>query len=192
MKTLATLAACLLAAACGIVTSWDATGLWNGQVSRSGAMTAQRESAVTDVIPGSSESRVDACDLRELAFSLSFIPFEQGNPAAIEVRLATPLCQLGSSPVEGGSVLVWQPMASDSTTVSARPSDQWTVSGTLTVTSFSDLGLPDLDVGESATVQEARGTFELTARETLGDSIRVESAEFQLTVEARKFKRSIS
>jgi len=94
--------------------------------------------------------------------------------------------------ITGGSVLIWASPAGDPNTLAAVHSDAWTVTGQIEITSYSDLGLPDLDAGESAPTERAQGTFSLTATNGAGEIIRIEGGSFELSVEASRVKLSLS
>jgi hypothetical protein len=141
---------------------------------------------------GSSEGRIRLCELSAMDLSLTFVPIERDRPAAIRVRVARPLCHTGATQITGGSVLIWASPAGDPHTLTAVHSDAWTVTGQIEITSYSDLGLPDLDAGESARTERAQGTFSLTATNGAGENIRIEGESFELSVEASRVKLSLA
>ncbi|MHB1191976.1 MAG: hypothetical protein ACYC6F_02930 [Longimicrobiales bacterium] len=182
----------LLVSGCTEQTWWDARGSWSGRVTLPGEVEVQREAGLTDIDAGSDEGRVRLCELSDMDLSLTFVPIEKDRPAAIRVRVARPLCHPGATQITGGSVLIWTSPAGDPHTLTAVHSNAWTVTGQIDITSYSDLGLPDLDAGESASTEHAEGTFSLTATNGAGEIIRIEGGSFELSVEASRVKLSFS
>jgi len=180
----------LLLGACTAVTRWDVGGSWDGLVTLTGEAATPRSSTVTDPRAGEQADRIRLCELETLTFSLHFVPIQEGLPAAIEIRVGRPLCQTGRADMVGGSVLVWTEIQPE--TLAARPSSSWTVSGHLDVDDFDNRGLPELDVGESATVETLSGSLALSASDGSGGLVLIEEATFELQVIARKFERTIS
>lgn len=186
------LSALLSASGCTTVTRWDVQGAWSGRVTLPGEAPTQRSSSLTDLHAGPDEGRIRLCGLSAVVLSLSFVPIERGNPAAIQVRTERPLCQAGPSRIVGGSVLVWGHPGSDENVLAAAPSDEWTVSGEIVVTGVSEHGLPDLDAGESATTQRMFGTFSVTATDASGSVILIEEGTLELSIVASRVRLSLS
>lgn len=177
---------------CKEMTRWDAHGSWSGTVSLPGEAVTSGEGSVDAGEEAPTKPRLRMCDLREVTFGLPFTRAVRGEPAAMRVRTGEPLCRTGRSSVQGGSVLVWTPLGQDTLTVRAVPSDDWEVSGELEVLRYDDAGLPDLDVGESATTEVVSGTFNVTAVDSTGDTILLEEGTFELMITATRVELSIS
>lgn len=116
-------------AGCTEVTQWDARGSWSGTLILPGEAGTSSQSSVGAGEAGRSEARIRMCELYSATFELPFSAAVRGEPAAVRIRTAEPLCRTGNSTVEGGSVLVWMRQSQDTLTVRAVPSDDWTVSG---------------------------------------------------------------
>ena len=182
----------LLTNGCAEVTRWDAQGSWSGRVTLPGEVEAERESGLSDPIAGPDEDRIRLCQLAAMDLGMTFVPIERDRVAAIEVRTARPLCEEGRTEITGGSVLIWANPGSDPLTLAAAPAEGWTITGEIETMSYSDFGLPHLDAGESANTERVQGTFSLTATDAAGAMIRIEGGTFELTVEARRVRQSIS
>lgn len=184
--------ATIFLAGCDEVTRWDARGSWSGNFTLPGGAGMSSEGTVDAGEEGPSEARLRMCDLHEVTFGLPFTAAVRGEPAAIRVRTAEALCRTGGRAVQGGSVLVWTPVGQDTLTVRAVPSDEWVVSGEVEILSYDESGLPDLDVGESATTEIVSGTFALTAVDSAGNTIVLEEGTFELVITATRVEISFS
>jgi hypothetical protein len=182
----------LLLSGCAEETWWDARGSWSGLASVTGMPDAQRTSSVSDPEAGSTEADIELCQAREMVIGLSFVPFQVGRPAAVEIQTARPLCQEGPTQITGGAVMVWSNPGSDPNVVAAVRSDAWTVTGEINVTDYLSQGLPDLDAGETADTERVDGTFSLTATDGTGSTVRIQGGTFQLTVIASRVRFSPS
>ena len=177
---------------CKEMTRWDAHGSWSGTVSLPGEAVTSGQGSVDAGEGAPTKPRLSMCDVREVTFGLPFTGAVRGEPAAVRVRIGEPLCRMGRSSVQGGSVLVWTPLGQDTLTVRAVPSDDWEVSGELEVLRYDDAGLPDLDVGESATTEVVSGTFTVSAVDSTGGTIVLEEVAFELAITATRVELSIS
>ena len=182
----------LLAGGCAEVTWWEASGSWSGTVTLPGQTAAQRTSGLSDPEPGQTERRIRLCDLSTIVLGMTFVPIERDLPAAIEVRTADPLCREGRTQITGGAVMIWDNPGSDENVLGATRSDAWTVAGEIEVTTYQTQSLPDLDAGDTAETEHIEGTLSLTATDESGAVIRIESATFQLTVQASRVRLTIS
>lgn len=174
------------------MTRWDAHGSWSGTVSLPGEAVTSGQGSVGAGEEAPTKRRLRMCDLREVTFGLPFTAAVRGEPAAVRVRTGEPLCRAGRSSVQGGSVLAWTPLGQDTLTVRAVPSDDWEVSGELEVLRYDDAGLPDLDVGESATTEVVSGTFTVSAVDSTGGTIVLEEVTFELMITATRVEISFS
>lgn len=186
------LACLLLVSGCIERTTWDARGRWSGHITMPGEVQVERESGLTDPVAGSSDDRIRLCELDAVELSLTFVPIERDRPAAIGVRTAQPLCETGPAAITGGWVRIWTNPGTDPSTLAAVRSDDWTVSGEIEVTGYSEPGLPHLDAGESATTEWIQGTFSLTATDGEGAIIRIDGGTFELEVIATRVRFSLS
>lgn len=182
----------VLASGCSEVTWWDATGSWSGTVTLPEEPTVQRTSGLSDPEAGPTENRVRLCELSTMVLDLTFVPIERDRPAAIEVRTARPLCREGLTQIAGGAVLIWANPGSDENVLSATPSEAWTVTGEIEITSYQHPGLPDLNAGDTANTERIEGSLSLTATDDAGSVIRIDGATFHFTVVASRVKLSIT
>lgn len=179
-------------AGCNEVTQWDARGSWSGTLILPGEAGTSSQGSVDAGEAGRSEVRIRMCELHSATFGLPFSAAVRGEPAAVRLRTAAPLCRTGKNAVDGGSVLVWRSEGQDTLTVRAIPSDDWDVSGEVEVLEYHEAGLPDLDVGESATTEVVRGTFAVTAVDGTGKTIVLEEGTFELAITATRVELSIN
>jgi hypothetical protein len=184
--------ALLLAGGCGEVTWWDARGSWSGTVTLPGDATAQQTSNLSDPDPGPTGKRVRLCELSTMVLGMTFVPIERDRPAAIEVRMAGPLCREGRTQITGGEVLIWANPGSDPNVLAAARADGWTVTGEIEITSYHNQGLPRLNAGDTANTERIEGSLSLTATHSAGAVIRIDGATFHLTVVASRVKLSIT
>lgn len=182
----------LLLTACGEETWWDARGSWTGEVAVPGSTSVQGSGSLSDSTAGPSQERIDLCRLSRLDVGLAFIPIQRDRPAAVEVRTAQPLCQEGSAPISGGSVLVWSPKDGDPNVLAAVRAAGWVVEGEIRVTRHQEQDLPDLSAGEDAETERIEGTLTLRATDPSGAAIRISEAPFLLTVVASRVRFSPS
>lgn len=177
-------------AGCDEATHWEARGSWNGVLTLSGEDPMSTEASVyagDSVLP---RARIRLCGLDSATFDLPFTGAVRGEPAAVRIETPDALCSTGRRSI-GGVVLVWSPVGQDTLTLSATPSESWQVSGEIDVGEYRDLGLPDLDVGESVVTETLSGTLSITAMDGSGRTIGLE-VTFDLQVTARRFEVSIS
>ncbi len=114
-----------------------------------GEVEAQRESGLTDPVAWWSEDRIRLCALDAIELSPTFVPIERDRPAAITVRIARPLCGMGSAAITGGSVMIWRNPGAIRTSWPPNAPDGWAVGGQFEVTGCSDPGLPHVHAGAS-------------------------------------------
>jgi hypothetical protein len=188
---------CLLVAlgSCGIltpiVTRWDLMGSWSGSVTFPDGSITLGESNVS--VFGGSRGRVRFCNLAEGTFGLPFSSMGRDELAGVQVRTDQPLCETRSRTIVGGSGVTWaHPTPQDTLALVASISDQWTLNGEINVTSYSKAGPPDLNVGNSATVERLTGTFMILAMHQAGTVYRFEGDTFELSVILRKFERYLA
>lgn len=191
MVAVVLMSATIMLSGCDEVTHWDARGSWSGRLTLPGEETVPGEESVDAGDSARPQDRIRLCELDSATFGLPFTGAVRDKPAALRIRTPDALCRTGRRSI-GGTVLVWSPVGQDTLTLSAMPSAAWEVSGEIDVVEYRESGLPDLDVGESATIEALSGTLTITATDGSGSTIGLEEATFDLRVTARRVELSIS
>ena len=150
----------------------DSTGTALGQVYRTGGYQTEDE--------------VEMCSLRNVTWGIPFSTAVRGHIAAIRTTLPQPLCRIGSYNVSTGTVLTWQPVGSDTSTVSAQPAAGWTVSGSVTVDEYTRLNHPEPKVDQRLLNETSTGTFALEAHGPSGEIVRFQNGTYQFDIYIRK------
>jgi hypothetical protein len=139
-------------------------------LSKAGAPTADRGS-------------IRMCDITNVAWHLGGLPDSLGRPVTIVTELASPLCQVGNAPLAAGYMIVWG--ASSVGTTGVRSND-WTVTGTVTISEYVDLKPPEPALDQELLSERISGTFSLVATAADGRSIRLESGTFTFSLYTKK------
>jgi hypothetical protein len=135
--------------------------------------------------PISARGELRMCDVDEITWSLGSGPDAVGKPAAIRTALSHSLCQTGSASVVSGKMLVWgQDPASGGTT--GVVSDEWTVTGTLTITGYTDLTPGEPSLNQEVLSERAVGTASLVATTADGRMVKLENGTFTFLIYIRK------
>lgn len=135
--------------------------------------------------PISAKGELRMCDVDEITWSLGSGPDAVGKPAAIRTALSHSLCQTGSASVVSGKMLVWgQDPASGGTT--GVVSDEWTVTGTLTITGYTDLTPGEPSLNQEVLSERAVGTASLVATTADGRMVKLENGTFTFLIYIRK------
>lgn len=172
---------------CGDRTSYDANGTYNavvtlpdGTVRNLVAYPVSRTGLIT------SDNFTRLCDIQDVTWGLPS-QVVNGELAALRVHLDRPLCRTGATTMNGRAVL-WGPPPGEPELLTGIVSDDWTVTGTLTVTAHETHGTPHLDVGEEAVIEVARGTFRLEGTGPDSTGVLLEDGSFEFRITARKWR----
>jgi hypothetical protein len=165
---------------------YRADGTYTADVTTEGSTQAAKTLNLTKgdgLVSAKGELRM--CDVDEISWGLGTGPGDVGKPAAIRTALSRSLCQTGTIAVTSGKVLVWG-QAPNSPGITGVVSDEWTVSGTITVTEYTNLrpGEPSLD--EEVLSERAVGTVTLTATTADGRTVKLEQGTFTFLIHIRK------
>ena len=135
--------------------------------------------------PISAKGELRMCDVDQVSWSLGGGPEAVGKPAAIRTVLSQSLCQKGTTSIASGKMLVWG-QAAGSPGTTGVVSDEWTVTGTITITEYTDLdpGEPSLD--QEVLSERAVGTVSLTATTADGRTVKLENGTFTFLIYSRK------
>lgn len=133
----------------------------------------------------SARGELRMCDVTEISWGLGTGPESVGKPAAIRTALSQSLCQKGTKAITSGKMLVWG-QAGSSPGITGVVSDEWTVTGTITVSEYTDFnpGEPSLD--QEVLSERAVGTVSLTATTADGRIVKLENGTFTFLIHIRK------
>lgn len=187
---LAGLAAAMLGGCADTALFYRTDGSYTADVTTESSPTAPRTLTMTagdGVISAKGELRM--CDIGQISWGLGSGPTDVGKPAVIRTALSKSLCQLGTTSIASGKVLVWG-QATGSPGTTAVISDEWTVTGTITVTEYTALnpGEPSLD--QEVLSERAVGTMSLTATTADGRMVKLENGTFTFLIYSRKSQYS--
>jgi hypothetical protein len=177
--------AATLAGCSGEALFYRIDGTYTADVTAEGTTTRKTLTLGQADGPTSAKGELEMCDVDGLSFSLGSGPDAVGKPAAIKIALSQSLCQEGTTSIASGKMVVWgQAPASPGTT--GVVSDEWTVTGTITVSEYSDLhpGEPSLD--QEVLSERAVGTVSLTATTADGRTVKLENGAFTFLIHIRK------
>jgi len=135
--------------------------------------------------PISARGELRMCDVHEITWSLDSGPDAVGKPAAMRTALSHSLCQTGSASVVSGKMLVWgQDPASGGTT--GVVSDEWTVTGTVTISGYTNLDPGEPSLNQEVLSERAVGTASLVATTADGRLVKLENGTFTFLIYIRK------
>jgi hypothetical protein len=135
--------------------------------------------------PISAKGVLRMCDVHEITWNLDNGPESLGKPVAIRTGLSRSLCQTGTASIVSGKVLVWgQDPHSPGTT--GIVSDEWTVTGTVTITEYTNLSPGEPDLNEEVLSERAAGTVSLVATTADGRMVKLENGTFTFLIYTRK------
>jgi hypothetical protein len=135
--------------------------------------------------PISAKGELRMCDVDEISWGLSSDVAAVGEPASIRTTLSQSLCQTGTKSIVAGKMLVWG-QASGSQGTTGVISDDWTVTGTVTVTEYTSLNPGDPSLDQEVLSERAVGTVSLTATTADGRIVKVENGTFTFLIYHRK------
>jgi hypothetical protein len=135
--------------------------------------------------PISAKGELRMCDIDQISWSMGSGPDAIGKPAAIRTALSRSLCQTGTASIVSGKMLVWgQATASPGTT--GVISDEWTVTGTITITEYTDLHPAEPSLNQEVLSERAVGTVSLMATTADGRLVKLENGTFTFLIYIRK------
>lgn len=180
------LAAATLAGCSGEALFYRTDGTYTASVTTESAPASQQTLMLAQADgPISAKGTLRMCDVDAITFSLPSGPADLGKAAAIKTSLSQSLCASGPKSITSGKVLVWGP-APNSPGTTGVVSDEWTVTGSITVTEYVNLhaGEPSLD--EEVLSERVSGTVSLTATTSDGRTVKIENGTFSLLIYTRK------
>lgn len=182
--------AAILAGCSGEALFYRTDGAYTASVSTETAAPSQQTSGVSQGDgPISAKGVLRMCSLSHVAWQLNSGPADLGKPAAIQTTISPSLCQTGTKTITSGKVLVWgQAPSSPGTT--GVVSDEWTVTGTITVTEYSNLNPPEPSLNQEVLSERAVGTVSITATTSDGRTVKLESGTFTFLIYTRKSEYS--
>ena len=135
--------------------------------------------------PISAKGELRMCDVDEITWGLGSGPDALGEPVAIRTALSRSLCQTGAASVVSGKMLVWgQDPASGGTT--GVISDQWTVTGTITISEYTNVTREEPSLNQEVLSERAAGTVSLVATRADGRMVKLENGTFTFLIYIRK------
>jgi hypothetical protein len=135
--------------------------------------------------PISEKGELRMCDLSKISWYLDTDADAVGQPAAIQTTLSQSLCQVGTKSIVSGKVLVWG-QAPGSPGITGVASDEWTVTGTITVSQYTDLHPAEPSLDQEVLSERAVGTMSLTATASGGRIVKLENGTFTFLIYTRK------
>jgi hypothetical protein len=133
----------------------------------------------------SDKGELRMCDIDEISWGLGSGPDAVGKPAAIRTALSRSLCQTGTTSIVSGKMVVWGP-ATGSPGTTGVISDEWTVTGTITINDYANLNPPEPSLDEEVLSERAVGTVSLSATTADGRMVKVENGTFTFLIHIRK------
>ncbi|HYC51777.1 MAG TPA: hypothetical protein VEB19_11760 [Gemmatimonadaceae bacterium] len=124
------------------------------------------------------------CEVDQISWGLGTGPGAVGNPAAILTTLPQSLCQTGTASISSGKMLVWGP-ATGSPGITGVIADEWTVTGTVTISEYTDLRPAEPSLNEEVLSERAVGTVSLVATTADGRMVRLENGTFTFLIYLR-------
>ncbi|MEO8500473.1 MAG: hypothetical protein ABI565_06125, partial [Vicinamibacteria bacterium] len=176
----------LLTAGCtGTRTTWDVRGTYQARYTREDGTVEQVSFSAHPTGGGiTSDSRVGLCDVHSVTWDVPQNP-ELNKLSGIATDLLRSLCVTGVNSVSGGHVIVWGNPVGNSTTLTGIRSDLWQVSGTLTVTGYTNFNPPEPAVNKEVLSETASGTFSALARSPDGKTVRLDNGTFTFEIVIR-------
>jgi hypothetical protein len=133
----------------------------------------------------SAKGELRMCDVDEISWGLGTGPDAVGKPAAIRTSLSQSLCQAGTASIVSGKVVVWG-QAPSSPGITGVVSDEWTVTGTITITEYTNLDPQEPARDQEVLSERAVGTVSLVATAPDGRLVRLENGIFTFRIYTRK------
>jgi hypothetical protein len=135
--------------------------------------------------PLAAKGELRMCDVDEISWGLGSGPDAVGKPAVIRTALSRSLCHTGTISIVSGKMLVWGP-APDSPGTTAVVSDDSTVTGTITITDYTNLNPPEPSLDQEVLSERAVGTMSLMATTAEGRVVKLENGSFTFLIYIRK------
>jgi len=183
---LAGLVAATQAGCSGDAIFYRTDGTYAADVTIGGSPTARKTltlSQANGAISAKGELRM--CDVNNISWGLGGGIGPLGAPVAIQTTLSQSLCQTGTKTIVAGKMLVWG-QASGSQGTTGVISDEWTVTGTVTVTEYTNLNAGEPSLDQEVLSERAVGTVSLTATTTDGRIVKIENGTFTFLIYHRK------
>ena len=135
--------------------------------------------------PIGAKGELRMCDVDEVAWGLGSGPEAVGKPVVIRTALSRSLCQIGTTSIVSGKMLVWG-QAPNSPGITGVISDEWTVTGTITITNYTNLKPGEPSLNQEVLSERAVGTVSLMATTTDGRVVKLENGSFTFLIYIRK------
>jgi hypothetical protein len=135
--------------------------------------------------PISAKGKLRMCDVNQISWGLGSGPADVGKPAAIRTAVSQSLCQTGTASIVSGKMLVWG-QATGSPGTTAVVSDEWTVTGTITITEYTNLNPGEPSLNQEVLSERAVGTVSLLATTADGRMVKLENGTFTFLIYIRK------
>jgi hypothetical protein len=182
---LAGLVAATLAGCSGDALFYRTDGTYAADVTTGGS-TARKTLTLTRADgPISAKGELRMCDVNNISWGLGGSVGAVGEPVAIRTTLSQALCQTGTKSIVEGKMLVWG-QASGSPGTTGVISDEWTVTGTVTVMEYKDLSAGEPSLDQEVLSERAVGTVSLTATTADGRIVKIENGAFTFLIYHRK------
>jgi len=183
---LAVLVAGTLAGCSGDALFYRTDGRYTADVTTETSATGQKMLTMTTsdgLISAKGELRM--CDVDQISWGLGSGPDAVGKPAAIRTALSRSLCHTGTASIVSGKMLVWG-QATGSPGTTGVISDEWTVTGTITITEYTNLTPDEPALNQEVLSDRAVGTVSVVARTADGRIVKLENGTFTFLIYIRK------
>jgi hypothetical protein len=183
---LAGLVAATLAGCSGEALFYRTDGTYTADVTTETSATGRKMLTLTKgdgLISAKGELRM--CDVDQISWGLGSGPDAVGKPAAIRTALSHSLCQTGTASIVSGKMLVWGQAAGSPGTTGVI-SNEWTVTGTITITEYTNLTPDEPSLNQEVLSDRAVGTVSVVATTADGRMVKLENGTFTLLIYIRK------
>ena len=161
-------------------------GTYTADVTTETSTTASKTLTLSKAnAPIAAKGELRMCDVDEISWGLGSGPDAVGKPAAIQTALSRSLCQTGTISIASGKMLVWG-QAPNSPGITGVISDEWTVTGTITVTNYTNLDPAEPSLNQEVLSERAVGTVSLLATTADGRMVKLENGNFTFLIYIRK------
>ena len=180
------LVALALAGCSGEALFYRTDGTYTANVTTETSTTVARTLTLSKAdAPLAAKGELRMCDVDQISWGLGSGPIAIGKPVAIRTALSGSLCLVGTRSIVSGKMLVWG-QAPNSPGTTGVISDEWTVTGTITVTDYVNLHPDEPSLDQEVLSERAIGTVSLTATTADGRLVKVENGTFTFLIYIRK------
>lgn len=183
---LAAFAAVSLIACSGDALFYRTDGTYTANVTTEASTSVSKTLTLSKAgAPIAAKGTLRMCDVDEISWGFGGGPDMIGKPVAIQTALSRSLCQTGTTSIVSGKMLVWG-QDPNSPGITGVVSDEWTVTGTITVTDYTNLHPAEPTLDQEVLSERAVGTVPLLAKAADGRVVKIENGFFTFPIYIRK------